>query len=75
MHGMCTLAMSVRGTLNSIDKAWEDLERVGCRFTSVVLPGDSLRVQGRRVDDAVYTFETFNGEGKRAITEGMLSVR
>lgn len=64
LHGLCTFGLAVRVL---IDKACggkvERLKSFGCRFSSVVYPGDSLAISGWRVEAGVYLMKVATERG------------
>ena len=76
MHGMCTLALSASAVIS--EALGGDLSRLGylsCKFTNMVLPGDSLRVLGYRQKADAIEFESFTSDGRKAISEGVLRTK
>lgn len=71
MHGMCTLALSAGAVVDAV--AGGDpraMRSLSCKFSQIVLPGETLRVAISRAGPNRYGFETWNAAGQRAITEG-----
>ena len=54
------------------------VKSISCRFTGMVIPGSEIRVQlfGRLVDvDQTHLFFTvLNAEGKRAVSDGVVTL-
>lgn len=75
MHGMCTLALSASAVI--ADQAagrWQALAKLACRFSHIVLPGDTLTVEFRREQQHI-AFQTKEGQGRVAISEGVIELR
>lgn len=71
MHGMCTLALSAQTVIAAaLGGDPRRMKSLSCKFSQVVLPGETLRVQIRRTSRDTLLFETWNAAGKRAIAEG-----
>jgi acyl dehydratase len=78
IHGTCTLSMAVRELVNrELDGDPTRLRAVGCRFTGMVLPGTDVLVRLAGVsetDGRHLFFDVINADGKKAISEGFLTV-
>jgi 3-hydroxybutyryl-CoA dehydratase len=48
LHGMCTMAWAVEGTVNFLGDPGA-LKRFRCRFSRTVAPGDEIKFEGRVV--------------------------
>ncbi|MCX7822314.1 MAG: MaoC/PaaZ C-terminal domain-containing protein [Syntrophobacterales bacterium] len=55
LHGLCTFGFAVRVLIDeACNGNVEKLKSFGCRFSSVVYPGDNLTISGWRVEPGVY---------------------
>ncbi len=76
LHGTATLALAARELLNR-EAGGEParLEEIGCRFTGLVIPGSSIRVQllgkEQRGEDLRLAFSVQNGQGRPALRWGL----
>lgn len=52
LHGLCTLGIAARAVWDGIDDP-AGLRQIGCRFSGVVFPGDTLTVQTWRDGDRI----------------------
>ena len=80
LQGTATLALAAREILNrEAQGAPERLREIGCRFTGMVIPGTSIRVQllgkepGKNGTDL--DFRVLNGEGGNALRRGFVRLR
>jgi len=78
-QGTATLALAVREvTDREIGGDPGRIEEISCRFTGMVTPGSEIRVDAYgpfpRGDHADIHFTVFNSEGKKAISDGVVSV-
>ena len=78
-HGMCTMAMAVKGAVNEL--AGGDptrVKRVAVRFSKPVFPGQELTTkfwkEGTGDGTTVYGFETYNPEGAAAIKNATIEI-
>ncbi|MDX9974225.1 MAG: MaoC/PaaZ C-terminal domain-containing protein [FCB group bacterium] len=78
LHGTCTESMAVRELVNR--ECGGDptrLRATGCRFTGMVLPGTDITVRlvgVSETDTRNLFFDVLTADGKKAISEGFLSV-
>ena len=79
LHGTATLSLAVRELTNR--EAGGDptsLRSLGCRFTGMVIPGDTVTIQmlGRtlRGPETDLHFVALNQDGKKAISDGCLTI-
>lgn len=78
-HGMCTMAMAVKGAVNGLASGDpERVRRVLVRFSKPVFPGQELTTKfwrtGRAGDVESYGFETYNPEGAPVIKNGEVEI-
>ena len=78
-HGMCTMAIAVKGAVNGL--AGGDptkLRRVGVRFSKPVFPGEELTTkfweESAGGGTKVYGFETYNPDGAAVIKNGIVEI-
>ena len=78
-HGMCTLAMAVKGAVDGL--AGGDptkVKRVAVRFSKPVFPGHELTTkfwkEGSADGSTVYGFETYNPDGAAAIKNATVEI-
>ena len=69
LHGTATLALSVSRVVSSFKL--EDVKRVRCRFSGMVLMPNRLAVYASRVGDEIL-FETRNADGEAVIERGRI---
>lgn len=71
LHGLCSFGFAVR----AVTKAFGDnVQSVGCRFSSPVLPGDELETRCWRLDATTILFET-RVKGTLVISDGICRLR
>ncbi|TIA93105.1 hypothetical protein E3P99_00295 [Wallemia hederae] len=73
LHGLATYGIATRALINSVGKGDPtSIEAVGARFTSPVLPGDTLSIKYWRVDKSTIVFEMLNESqgGKLVLGKG-----
>ncbi len=74
MHGMCTLAMSASAVVvDQADGNMDKLRSLSCRFSHIVLPGDTLTIKGWR-DGSKIRFETVDQDGNTSISDGQMTL-
>jgi len=78
-QGTATLALGVREVIDRESGGDpERVETISCRFTGMVLPGSEIRVQAlgrcQRGEHTDIFFTVLNSEGKRAISNGFVSL-
>jgi acyl dehydratase len=76
LHGLCTYGFTGRALLHGL--CGSDPERFGAmegRFTSPVLPGESLTIRMWREGDGHAIFQTLGGDGRVVINNGGLELR
>ena len=78
-HGMCTMAIAVKGAVNGL--AGGDptrIRRVGVRFSKPVFPGQELTTRFWRESEgggvSTYGFETYNPDGAAVIKNGIVEI-
>jgi acyl dehydratase len=78
-HGMCTMAIAVKGAVNGL--AGGDptrVRRVGVRFSKPVFPGQELTTRFWKESEgggtSVYGFETYNPDGAAVIKNGIVEI-
>lgn len=78
-HGMCTMAIAVKGAVNGL--AGGDptrIRRVGVRFSKPVFPGEELTTKFWQESEGggtkVYGFETYNPDGAAVIKNGIVEI-
>jgi acyl dehydratase len=79
-HGMCTMAIAVKGAVNGL--AGGDptrIRKVAVRFSKPVFPGEELTTrfweqEGSVGDSKAYGFETYNPNGEAVIKNGLVEV-
>jgi acyl dehydratase len=78
-HGMCTMAIAVKGAVNGL--AGGDpirVRRVGVRFSKPVFPGQELTTRFWQESGGggttVYGFETYNPDGAAVIKNGVIEI-
>jgi len=79
LQGTATLALAVREVINrELGKDPREVRSLACRFTGMVRPGSEIRVQleGRETDSDGdhYFFQVMNSEGKKAVSDGVITV-
>lgn len=75
MHGMCTLALSADAILNRVANGnLAALGKLSCRFSHIVLPGDTLTVELKRQGNRS-EFQSKDGQGRVAISNGAVELR
>lgn len=76
MHGMCTLAISARAVVSELaDGDSSRLKKLSCKFTNMLLPGQSITVRGFKGEGNQVGFETIDDNGKTVISEGFATIR
>jgi acyl dehydratase len=74
-HGMCTMAIAVKGAVNGLaGGAPERIRRVAVRFSKPVFPGQELTTRFWRQGEDAYGFETYNPDGVAVIRNGIVEV-
>jgi len=78
-HGMCTMAIAVKGAVNGLAGGDpQRVKRVAVRFARPVFPGQELTTKFWRDstsgENVVYGFETFNPDGIAVIKNGVAEV-
>ena len=78
-HGMCTMAIAVKGAVNGL--AGGDptrVRKVGVRFSKPVFPGDELTTRFWQESEGggatVFGFETYNPDGAAVIKNGIVEI-
>ncbi|MBW2623904.1 MAG: MaoC family dehydratase N-terminal domain-containing protein, partial [Deltaproteobacteria bacterium] len=79
LQGTCTLAMAVRELVaREADGVPEKLKEVACRFSRMVIPGTSIKVQliarESRPDGTHLGFQVLNAAGEKALTRGFARI-
>ena len=75
LQGTATLALCVKEIVNR--EAAADPHRlasVSCRFTGMVLPGDTILLQADRDRNSHVFFQVLNSQGRRAISHGHIQL-
>ena len=67
LHGLCTFGYAVRAVLGAFGC---DARALGCRFSSPVMPGDSLETRMWREGPELVLFEVWVGS-KRVLSGGV----
>jgi acyl dehydratase len=74
LHGLCTFGITGRAVLDEFAKGDAGRFRsMQARFTSPVLPGDTLHVDMHRDDTKVY-FQTRRDDGTMALSDGLATI-
>jgi acyl dehydratase len=71
LQGTCTLALAARELVNR--EAGGDptrLKTLSCRFSGMVRPGTSIRVELKSRSRGDLFFEVLNQEGEKAVSKG-----
>ena len=78
-HGMCTMAMAVKGAVDGL--AGGDptrVRRVSCRFSKPVFPGTELTTkfwkEGSGDGTTIYGFETYNPDGAPVLKNATIEI-
>ncbi len=79
LQGTCTLALAVRELVaREAGGEPERLKEVACRFSRMVIPGTSIKVQviarENNPDGTYLGFQVLNAEGERALTGGFARI-
>jgi len=75
LHGLCTFGFSSRAVLHNICKRDPSLLRsFKARFVGAVYPGETLHIQGWRLDEKEYFIRTHTGAGKLVMDNGLAVV-
>lgn len=78
-HGMCTMAMAVKGAVDGIANGDPTrITRVLAHFSKPVFPGQEVTTRFREESTdgavAVYSFETLNPSGAAVIEQGLVAI-
>jgi acyl dehydratase len=78
-QGTAILALGVREVIDrEMGGDPGRVKAISCRFTGMVAPGSEIRVQAsgcvEKEDHADITFAVFNSEGKKVVSDGLVSV-
>ena len=78
-HGMCTMAMAVKGAVDEFAKGDPTkVKSVAVRFSKPVFPGQELTTkfwkEGTGNGSTIYGFETYNPEGAAAIKNATIEI-
>jgi acyl dehydratase len=75
VHGLCTMAFAGRAVLEAagVDDP-RSIKRLAVRFSAPLFPGERITTRIWKLD-AVYGFESVNGEGKPVIKDGRVELR
>jgi acyl dehydratase len=78
-HGMCTMAMAVKGAVDEFAGGDPNrVRRVAVRFSKPVFPGQELTTkfwkEGTGSGTTIYGFETYNPEGAAAIKNATIEI-
>lgn len=71
LHGLCSFGYSVRAVISAFG---DNIQSVGCRFSSPVMPGDELETRCWRVSPTLILFET-RVRGTLVISDGICKLR
>ena len=79
VHGLCTMAFTSKVMINHVcDSDPRRLRRLRARFSRPVFPGQEITTAAWPLPDRdglkVYTYETYNPDGKEVIREGIAEV-
>lgn len=79
LQGSCTLAIAVRELVaREADGVPEKCKEIACRFSRMVIPGTSIRVQliarESKPDGTHLGFQVLNAEGEKALTRGFVRI-
>ena len=75
LHGMCTYGFAVRGILHSLCQ--NDLSRFksfAARFMGAVIPGDTLIIEGWKIDKGKYIIQVKTQEGKVVLGNSLAEI-
>ena len=79
LHGLCSYAMVAHALIRErVGGRWGALRRISARFSSPLVPGETIRVRSARRDNSLI-FEAWAGSGdfgsaRKVITHGELTV-
>ena len=74
LHGLCTYGFTGRGLLHALcDSDPARFESMEGRFSSPVLPGESLRINAWDVGDGEACFQTLGADGRVVLDAGRLT--
>ncbi len=74
LHGTATLALTVSQVLAALGRDPEQVGRIACRFTGMVLMPSTLTVRARSLERDVVRFEALGADGATVVSRGILQL-
>ena len=75
LHGLCTFGYTGRAILHSVcESDPARFNSLSCRFTGVVFPGDTLTIEGWKVDQGRYIIQTMTQDGRVVLGNAVAEV-
>jgi acyl dehydratase len=76
LHGLCTYGVACRRFVQEVLKGEaERLKSYAARFSSPVIPGESLQVKAWEGGPGLYLLEVYNAQGGAVLKNGVIEVR
>ena len=72
VHGLCVMAFTARAALQTAGSG--RVTRLAVRFSRPIRPGAELTTRLWRLEDGIYAYEAFDGDGEVVIKDGRAEV-